>query len=328
MPSIRRIVVAIRNPEARSQPALMKAAQLARSLGARLDLFHALTEPLYISPYLDTQGVHIDLEARVKARAIGRLERLAQRLRGGARAKPLRVGVSAEWDAPAYEAVLRYARRVRADLIVAEAHHGRRFLPLLHFNDWELLRHSSLPVLLVKRSGLYLRPVVLAAIDPPDARRRKRGLDNSILSMSRDVAEALHGRVECVHAYASVPSGRGLLDPLDAETAATLNQQLAAAARKRFDELLRRHRIPEARGHLLGLPPVEAIERTARTTRSGIVALGVVSRQGWRHLLIGRTAQVLLDRINADLLILKPPGFRVPMAARPKGPAYVAVATP
>ena len=328
MPVIRRIVVAIRNPEARSQPALMKAAQLARSLGARLHLFNAITEPLYLGPYLDTQGVFIDLEARVKARVIARLERLAQRLRGGAGGGPLRIAVSAEWDAPAYEAVLRHARNIRADLIVVEAHHGRRLLPLLHFNDWELLRRSPLPVLLVKRTGIYVRPVVLAAVDPPSSPDRKARLDKSILDLSSYIASALHGRLESVHAYPSVPSGRGLLDALDVETAAKVNQELAAAAKRRYESLLRPYAIPKARAHLLGLSPIEAIERTARSARSAIVTLGIVSSHGWRRLLIGRTAEVLLDRINADLLVVKPADFSAAIARRPTGPSYVAVATP
>ena len=328
MHSIRRIVVAIRDPQARSQPALIKAAQLAEGLGARLHLFNALTEPLYLGPYLDSQGALIDLEARVKARTIERLQRLAQRLRGGAGGKRLRVVLATEWDAPAYEAVLRYARNVRADLIVAEAHHGRRFMPLLHFNDWELLRRSPLPVLLVKRPGRYVRPAVLAAIDPPDIPHRKAGLDDSILSISSNIADALHGQVECVHGYEAVPSGRGWHDALDVETAAALNRQLAASAKAPFEALLRRYQIPKTRGHLLGLPAAEAIERTARSTRSAIVTLGVLARHGWRRLLIGRTAQVLLDRIDADLLVVKPVDFNVAIARRPSGPSYVPVTTP
>jgi universal stress protein E len=328
MHSIRRIVVAIRDPQSRSQPALIKAVQLARALGARLHLFNALTEPLYLGPYLDSDGALIDLEARVKARTIERLERRVERLRGGAAGKALRVTLASEWDAPAYEAVLRYARKVRADLIVAEAHHGRRFLPLLHFNDWELLRRSPVPVLLVKRPGRYQRPSVLAAVDPPESGRRKAGLDESILSISRNIAEALHGRVECVHAYASVPDGRGWHDALDEESARILNRQLAAAAKAPFDALVRRYRIPPSRAHLLGLPPVEAIDTTARSTHSAIVTLGVLSRQGWRRLLIGRTAEMLLDRIHADLLVLKPSGFSVAIAKRPTGPSYVTVTGP
>ena len=45
----------------------------------------------------------------------------------------------------------RKERKKKADFIVAECHAGRRLAPwLLHLTDWELLRTSPVPVLLVK----------------------------------------------------------------------------------------------------------------------------------------------------------------------------------
>jgi universal stress protein E len=37
---------------------------------------------------------------------------------------------------------------------------------------------------------------------------------------------------------------------------------------------------------------------------------GAVSRSGWRRLLIGSTAERLLDRLDCDLLIINPRDFR------------------
>jgi hypothetical protein len=45
MRPIRRILVAVKDPEARALPAIRKAAQLARACGAQLELFHALSKP-------------------------------------------------------------------------------------------------------------------------------------------------------------------------------------------------------------------------------------------------------------------------------------------
>ena len=48
MSDIRRILVAVKDPWAQSLPAMEKAAQLARALGANITLFHAMSEPFYI----------------------------------------------------------------------------------------------------------------------------------------------------------------------------------------------------------------------------------------------------------------------------------------
>src|SRR5690242_15320874 len=141
----RRILVAIKNPGVRSQPALHKAAQLAAALGARLDLFHAISEPVYLDAFL-MQGMTLaQTQKNWRDRLVVKLERQAQTLRDTG----LTVEASCEWDFPAYEAVIRRASRIGADLIVAERHATRHVMPwLLRFNDWELLRRSSVPVLL------------------------------------------------------------------------------------------------------------------------------------------------------------------------------------
>lgn len=47
MSAIRRILVAIKDLDGKHLTAVLKAAQLARAYGAEIELFHALTAPLY-----------------------------------------------------------------------------------------------------------------------------------------------------------------------------------------------------------------------------------------------------------------------------------------
>ena len=96
------------------------------------------------------------------------LEKLAARVRKHG----IDVDVAADWDFPPYEAIIRKAQRISADLLVVENHHGTGRHParwLLAYTDWELLRLCPIPVLLVKNRRLYHRPRVLAAIDPSHA---------------------------------------------------------------------------------------------------------------------------------------------------------------
>jgi universal stress protein E len=319
--AIRQIIVAVKEPQARASTAVNKAAQLARALGAKLELFHALTSPLYAMSDPDFQ----QLQSQEHARVIGRLEKLAGRLKARGRQRSLQISIAAVWDAPGYEAIIRRATAIHADLIVAGRSGDRHFTPaLLRFTDWELLRNSPVPVLLVKRGGSYHRPVILAAVDPSHSLDKPARLDDSILAVSSRLSRALGGRLHAVHAYAQVPSGMRESDALDAETAATLNRKLTAAAFTRYDRLLDGYDIPKARRHLLAIPPADAIEEVAVRARADIVALGAISRSGWQRLLIGNTAEEVLDPLPCDLLIIKPPHFRVRIPRRPTGPRYQA----
>jgi universal stress protein E len=320
MRSIRRILVAVKDPGARSTPAVVnKGVQLARALGARLELFHALTAPLYADTFIYGDRSFTDITGAAQQQTEKRLQALAARSQGRGRRR-LKISVAAEWDAPAYEAIIRRARVSKADLIVAERHAGRHIAPgLLHLNDWELLRLSPVPVLLVKKSRLYERPTVLAAVDPGRSHGKPASLDAKILAVGNAVGKALHGQLYAVHAYVPVPGGARATDALDAVTAANINARMEAGARQRFERALSGIKIPASRRLLIGGSPIEAISRTATRIRSDIVVMGAVSRSGIRRWILDDTAEGLLDQLTCDLLIVKPALFKSEVARRPTG---------
>jgi len=315
MSAIRRILVAVKDPWARSNPALEKATQLARALGARVQLFHALSNPLYID-VAELEGISLSkLEDTERARATQRLELLAQRLaKSGVRAES-----SVEWDFPPHEAVIRAARRLDADLIVAQRHATAHHLAwILRFTDFELLRLAPVPVLLVKTRGTYHHPSILAAVDPTHAYSKPLRLDREILSCAAQITHALRGSLHAVFAYNPLPVAA--LEPGLALAGAT-DAVLAEAetrARKALARVLNGAAIPESRWHLVPQHPIDAIEGAASQTGCGIVVMGAISRSGFKRLVLGNTAERVFDELPCDVLVVKPKRFssRVPRARR------------
>jgi universal stress protein E len=323
MSAIRKILVPIKTLTSRTQPAVLKAAQLARAHGASLELFHVLTPSMYPAPLVRSQTTFSVLEKELRQGALRRLEVIADRLR----VHTIKVAVSAEWDYPEYEAIIRRARAIKADLIVASRHAGRRRLPwLLKLTDWELVRMSPVPVLLVKNPHPYRRPGMLAAIDPSRAHEKPQTLDRDILRLASKWSKVLNGSLHAVHAYTRFPINTppevlkpGMLEELE--------ELAARTARRQFTRALRSMRIPRKRQHLIPLSPVEAIGEAVTRSRSAIVVMGVISRTGFKRLLIGDTAEQLLDTLSCDILVVKPSAFRsrVPGATRA---AHLKSATP
>jgi universal stress protein E len=319
---IRRILVAIKDPEARALPALAKAAQLARGLDAELVLFQAIDAPLYLEADVARRGGLKDIERRGRAASLARLERRARRLRR----LGIRVSVSAEWDYPAYEAVVRAAGPAGVDLIVAERHAGRHFAAgLLHLTDWELLRLSPIPVLLVKRPGRYRRPVVLAAVDPDKRYAKPERLDREILQAGAQLADALRGTLHVVHAYSPLPLTAYTRGTLSEATLKDMQRRSAEAAGEKLERLVRPSGVPAARRHLIARHPPDAIEQAAAETRSALVVMGALARSGLRRLLIGNTAERVLNHLPCDLLVIKAEGFGGKVPRRRRGARYVSL---
>lgn len=324
---IRRILVAVKQVGGRASPTLQKAAQLARALHARVELFHAISEPVAVDALaFASEGVG-KYQARLRARYLKRLEAMADPLRRTG----LDVTVGAEWDFPVHEAVVRRAMQWDADLIVAERHASRHIAPwLLRYNDWELLRHSPVPVLLVKTRGAYDSPKVLAAIDPSHAFAKTARLDDTILRTAVQVCATTRAQLHVVHAY--VPE---LADVFAAELTmpdapVRIMRNAEAQARSRFEKTLHTVRLgtlPRGRRHLIPRHPVDAIPQVVKAAGIDIVVMGLV-RSGLKGLFIGNTAEQLLDHLPCDLLIVKPPGFRTRVPAKVRGPYLISIGPP
>jgi universal stress protein E len=317
MSRIRRILVAVKDPWARSNPTLEKASQLARALGARVQLFHALSNPLYID-VAELEGISLSkLEEREHARARRRLELLAQRLAKGS----VRVESSVEWDFPPHEAVIRAARRFDADLIVAERHPTSHHLAwMLRFTDFELLRLAPVPVLLVKTRGRYDHPSVLAAVDPTHAFSKPLKLDREILSCAAQITQALRGSLHAVFAYNPLPAAA--IEPGLALAGATdaVASEAAASAKKALARVLNGASIPESRRHVVPRHPIDAIEEAATELGCSIVAMGAISRSGLKRLVLGNTAERVFDELPCDVLVVKPRSFASRVSRARRGP--------
>jgi universal stress protein E len=314
MSAVRRILVAIKDLDGKHLPAVLKAAQLARAYGAALELFHGLTAPLYTDGIaLSQQGLG-SLEQDVRQSALRRLEGIADQLR----MHSIRVTVCAEWDYPSHEAIIRRALATKADLIVASLQPGRHRLPWqLRLTDWELVRLSPVPVLLVKNSHPYRHPAVLAAIDPGHAHAKPLRLDQTILKISKTLSTTLRGTLHAVHAYARFPMG-SYPEGMSGRAVQGLAEEAEHLATLRFQRALKPMRIARARQFLIARQPMAAIEEAARKSRSAIVVMGAISRSGYKRLLIGNTAERILDELSCDILVVKPAGFtsRVPQSTR------------
>ncbi len=319
MKSIRRILVGVKDPGARSSPAVAKAARLAECLGAELVLFHAISVPVAAEPYLYRNGGLDKFLKGLRQAHLDKLEKAAARLRSDT----LKVQAETDWDYPVHEAIVRHARRVKADLVVVQAHAGRRLAPwLLHRTDWELLRTCPVPVLIVKSARMWQRPRVLAAIDPLHAFAKPAGLDAEILEAGAAVAEALKGRLHAMHAYTLLPFAPTQIVGASSSVVAGIKQATQQQARQALDHAVRKTRIPRTRRHLKLGHPADAIPRAARSLRAGIVVMGAVSRSALRRVIIGNTAERVLGDLPCDALVVKPPRFVTRVSRTRRGVRY------
>jgi universal stress protein E len=324
MRPVKHILLAIKDPAAPPTAAINKAIQLASAFGASLELFHSITSQVYLGMDLGREDIEALRDDRL-ARQHARLDALAKRSREAG----VSTVTSVVWDYPPHEAVMRQALKCKADLIVAERHQGRHIAPLLlHVTDWEMLRYSPVPVLLVKSRRPYAKPVILAAVDPTHANAKPTRLDDEILDAAASVERALKGELHVVHSFVPIPADVRPNELLAVDATRRLETRARAHARTRLEKALGKVKIARGRRHLASAHPINAIPTLARKIRSDIVVMGAISRTGLKRLLIGNTAERLIDDLPCDILVVKPRDFVTRVHRQSRGMRISAPAIP
>jgi len=312
-----RILVAAREAAAVSSVVLDKAATIARGSGARIEIFHALNEPLATAAIRGAPAPG-SLEENTR-RAVERAQRRLQRIAAAPVFGRLKVGVHVQCDYPPHEAIIRRAIAQRCDLVIAETRPHRLGARMLLANtDWELIRHCPIPLLLIKSRKHYERPAIVAAVDPFHARAKPAALDAQIVKTATRCASALRGEVHLFHAYVPtvvmVPTAAA--PPLAVEVSPELLQIEARRVCDAIDRLGVRAHVPALRRHVMPGDVYTQIDAVVRETGARIVVMGAVSRSALRRFFIGNTAERVLDRLECDVLVVKPRGFRTDIPQR------------
>jgi universal stress protein E len=318
----KRIMVAIKDPSARTMPAVRKAAQLARASGAKLELFHALAETVMVDALEARRQSLRDYERERHAVVMKRLEAVARRIRRHG----IDVTTAAEWDYPVAEAIVRRALRSQADMIVAERHATRHVAGwMLAYTDWELLRNAPCPVLLVKQARTWHRPVVMTALDPFHRNAKPARLDNALLQASGQLATSLRGSLRIVHCvpHSAIVANAMMNSPTVVES----TEAVLRRARKALAAEVARVPLPSHQLKVLEGAAREALPAAARALGADIVVMGAVSRSGLKRLFIGNTAEAVLDALHCDVLIVKPGRFQTKVPRRGRGAQLIALPT-
>ena len=100
--------------------------------------------------------------------------------------------------------------------------------------------------------------------------------------------------------------------PVEAEVHAAYCEQTEA----RVADLVRAEKVPELRIHVEEGNAARTLPRFSKSVSADIVVMGAVSRSLPRRVLLGYTAEQVLDILDCDILIVKPPAFRCPVSPR------------
>jgi len=287
---IKKVLVVV-EPGDEAQPAIDRLKSLAGCFDLEAKLVACDYSQYLVEGYYFSEAELPDLRKEYLQERKELLEGLAVPLREAG----LQVETEAIWSHPSYKAIVDCVDQYQPDLVIHRVRrHAALSRLLLSNDDWQLARHCTAPILMVKDKPWKANPIIVSAVDPVHARGKPSGLDHSILRMGKLMAEKFTGEHYAAHAYGQFPlSG---VYPADAE----------AKHRAAFKELADEFDLAETHTILMEESVEYALKSLEEELDVDLVIAGSISRSILSDVVIGSTTEKVLDFLDCDALLIRP----------------------
>lgn len=283
--------------------AIRVALRLAELSEAKIRLVRVLSQGSYFGMAAAAEGTSVAAEVvrSERDRALSELYALAAECRALTHAD---IGVDLH-AGPVADVLEGYAKRHEFDLIVMSSH-GRSGIARLSLGSVtdSLIRHTSVPVLVVKPPPSYLNPRVTASfrriLVPLDGSR----LAEQVLPRAIALAKLEGAEITLLHVLPSQAFARRTTDATPSwsdKTISRAEQYLFSVA-----ERVRARDIPTLTDIVISDDIPNAISDYAARQHASLIAIATHGRGGVARMLRGSVADALMLLAPACMLVLKP----------------------
>jgi len=228
-----------------------------------------------------------------------------------ARGRGINVSTDVLEQRPVSDAILQIALDMHPRYVVkGTEYHSIAERAIFVDTDWQLIRTCPFPLWLVKPHELTKQPVVVAAVDPVHSHDKPAALDQLIVKTAKAITGPVDGEVHLLHTYQRIAGiGREATKtfkpirlPID-----ELSKKIQAEHREQLDALAAANDIDADHTHQLPGSTRDLLPTFARTHGADVVVMGALARWGLRRMIIGSTAEKVLDHLPCDILIVRLP---------------------
>lgn len=308
MKRFQNILLGVKAVESMDDGAFERVADLARTNGAKVKLMSVIEDiPGIIRMLIPSVK---SMESLIERERAEELDVLRQRL--------LDRGIDAEVKVihgrPFVE-IIREVLREDHDMVVVTAHEPG------NDSDWffgstamYLLRKCPCALWVFKPGKTNGFERILAAVDSSSDEPGEKGLNREILDLSHSLSRMEDAQLEVIHAWSFW--GESLFRKrMPEEELAGLIEAARKEAARRLSGLLDEAgvSIPEERIFLAKGEPENTIPQCVKNREIDLLVIGTVARTGVPGLIMGNTAERLLEQIECSVLAVKPEGFVSPV---------------
>lgn len=308
MKNFKNILVAV-DTRLESHPILQHAAKIAKECNAKLTLVDVVPEFSWTVRW--SLPDHEEVRQTIGRDKEQKLRTEVQLLR--------ETGVEADfrvlWGKTSVE-IIREVMRGQHDLVLRVAKgHESRDRGFFGATGRRLLRECPCAVWLIPAVATLGFNHVLACIDPSTEHPLDVELNEKVLEIATGVSQPHNGELSIIHVW-SIDSEQLIQHRMAPDKFAAMVSQQRTGIKDRLDRFLRAAGVDADADHvyLIKSDAGYAIPQFVREKNVDLVVMGTVARSGLTGMVIGNTAERILDDLQCSVLALKPDSFVSPIS--------------
>lgn len=302
-------ILAVIDGNHEQQKSLARAIEISQKTGATITAF--LT--IYDFSYEMTTMLSMDERENMRQAVVDeRTEWLSKLLTSEFSQTGCTIDIKVVWHNRPYESIIYEVIDKGYDLIVkGTQQHGVLKSVIFTPTDWHIMRKAPVPVLLVKEHAWPTGGQIIAAVNVGVDIAEHLSLNEKITFHAIQFAKLLKSDVHLVNSYPGTPTNIVIEIPEFDTT--QYNQNVRHHHVEAMYKHASRHHIDKQHCHVEEGLPEDIIPKYAEQLDAELVVLGTVGRQGISAALIGNTAEHVIDKLDCDVLAIKPEGFVSPI---------------
>jgi universal stress protein E len=302
-------VLVVLDPSVAEQKALNRAVELAKLQNCQLTAFLSIYDFSYeMTTMLSGEERESMRQAVINDRELWISELIADYKEQG-----LKIDIQVVWHNRPFEAIVQAVLEKEYDLVI-KGTHDHDVLKSMIFTptDWHILRKCPCPVLLVKDHEWPEHGNIVAAVNAGSEQTHHSSLNQRIIQQSKQLAALLNGKVQLVNAFPGTPVNIAIEIP--EFNPQEYNQTMKTHHLDAVQKLALEFELPSVQTHVQEGMPEDVIPKLAKQLDAEMVVIGTIGRTGLSAAIIGNTAEHVIDRLDCDVLAVKPAGFVCPLA--------------
>lgn len=225
--------------------------------------------------------------------------------------------------------VIREVLRNDHDLVIKTPENPDFLDRFFGSDDMHLLRKCPCPVLLIKPQAATSFKRILAAVDvdeayPETEKESRCALNRLTLELAGSLTLSDFAVLHIAYAWEALGENvlQGALSRIPEEQISAYIDQVRQQHADSFDQFIQEVSLDlgldtlnylKPRTHLLKGSARKVIPMLAKQIKADLIVMGTVGRTGIPGLIMGNTAETIINQIDCSILAIKPPGFITPV---------------